>query len=85
MKANDTQVDGNHWVDRPIQVWDFIHANSLDYFQGNIIKYVVRHADKNKLKDLLKARHYLQKLIEVKYPEYSESDVLKDEIACHLT
>lgn len=64
MSANDRQVDGEHYDD-PIQVWDFIAANQLDWFQGNVIKYVSRWKRKGGMKDLLKAQHVLEKYIEV--------------------
>jgi hypothetical protein len=38
---------------------------NLDYFQGNITKYVFRWRDKNGVEDLIKARHYLDKYIEI--------------------
>lgn len=63
--ANDVQVGGAHYKDRNIQPWDFIAANDLDYFQGNVVKYVTRFREKNGLQDLQKARHYLDKLIEI--------------------
>lgn len=63
MSANDTQVGGSHY-DKAIQPWDYIIANNIGYLEGNIIKYVTRYKDKNGLQDLLKAQHYLKKLIE---------------------
>lgn len=63
--ANSIQVDGDHYKDKAIQPWDYIVANQLNYLEGNIIKYVSRHRDKNGIRDLEKARHYLDKLIEV--------------------
>ena len=65
--SNDIQWGGNHYKDKPIQVWDFIAANNLDYFQGNVVKYVSRYRDKGGLEDLKKARHYIDKIIETKY------------------
>jgi len=62
-KANDRQVGGNHYAS-PIQHWDYVIANDLDYFQGAITKYVTRWKDKNGVEDLLKARHFLDKYIE---------------------
>jgi hypothetical protein len=62
--ANDVQVAGNHYKDKAIQPWDYIVANNLGYLEGNIIKYVSRWKDKGGVDDLLKARHYLDKLIE---------------------
>jgi len=65
MKANDHQVGGSHYKDRAIQPWDFIIANDLGFLEGNVIKYVARYKEKNGLKDLAKAHHYLEKLMEV--------------------
>ena len=42
MSANDTQISGNHYKGKPLQVWDFVAANNLGYFEGNIVKYVSR-------------------------------------------
>jgi len=64
MSANDTQVAGTHYKDKAIQPWDFILANDIGYLEGNVIKYVSRWKDKGGVQDLLKARHYLDKLIE---------------------
>lgn len=65
MKANDQQVAGSHYKKQTIQTWDYIAANNIGYFEGNIIKYISRWRDKNGLEDLRKARHYLDKLIEL--------------------
>ena len=62
--ANDTQIDGGHYKFRAIQPWDYIIANNIPYLEGNIIKYVTRWRDKGGKKDLEKARHYLDKLLE---------------------
>jgi len=48
---------------RKIEVSDFIDEYELNYFEGNIIKYVVRHKSKNGLEDLQKAKWYLERLI----------------------
>lgn len=66
MKANDVQVDGEHYQ-LEIQPWDYITLNRLGYLEGNIIKYVTRHKKKNGMRDLEKAKHYIDKLIEVEY------------------
>ena len=65
MNANDIQVAGNHYKDKSIQPWDYIAANEIGYFEGNVIKYVSRWKEKGGLNDLLKAQHYLTKLIEL--------------------
>lgn len=65
MTANDEQVGGRHYIDKAIQPWDYIIANQLGYLEGNIIKYVSRYKEKGGVEDLIKASHYLDKLIEV--------------------
>ena len=57
------QVAGSHYQ-LPIEPWDFIVKNNLGYLEGNIIKYITRYKKKNGIEDLLKAQHYLEKLIE---------------------
>lgn len=63
--ANNTQVAGDHYKKQPIQPWDYIAQNKLGYFEGNVVKYVSRWRDKGGVEDLRKARHYLDKLIEI--------------------
>lgn len=65
MSANDNQIGGQHYAAKPIQPWDFIAANGLGYFEGNVVKYLSRWRDKGGVQDLHKAAHYLQKLIEL--------------------
>ena len=50
-------------------VGEFIHKAKLDFFEGCIVKYTSRHRKKNGKKDLLKARDYIDKLIELNYPD----------------
>ena len=64
-KANLIQVGGRHYKDQSIQPWDFIVANDIGFLDGNVIKYVARYRSKDGIQDLEKARHYLDKLIEV--------------------
>ena len=65
MVANDEQVGGRHYIEKAIQPWDYIIANKMGYLEGNVIKYVSRYKEKNGVEDLIKAAHYLDKLIEV--------------------
>ena len=46
-----------------IEMWEYAHSQGLDFFEGNIIKYVTRWRHKNGMEDLLKAKQYLDKLI----------------------
>ena len=66
MSANEIQVGGDHYKLKTIQPWDFIAANNLGFFEGNIVKYITRWRDKAGVDDLRKAKHYLEKLIELK-------------------
>ncbi len=65
IRANEQQVGGAHYATKAIQPWDYIVANNLGYLEGNVVKYVSRWKDKGGVEDLKKARHYLDKLIEV--------------------
>ena len=65
MSALSKQVGGQHYKDRAIQPIQYIHANGLGFFEGNVIKYVTRWRDKNGLADIEKAKHYLELLIEL--------------------
>lgn len=63
------QVGGTHYQ-KPIQPWDAMAAwmtpeQFKGFLRGNIIKYIARCYDKNGVEDLKKARHYLDRLIEV--------------------
>jgi hypothetical protein len=63
--ALDIQVAGNHYKNLAIQPVEYIHANNIGYFEGNVIKYVSRWKAKNGIKDLEKAKHYIELLIEL--------------------
>lgn len=62
--ASERQVGGEHYRKHRIQVWDIWKEYDLNAFEGAIIKYVLRHRDKNGIEDLKKARHTLDALIE---------------------
>ena len=44
-KACDRQEGGDHYKLK-IQPYHFIMANGLNFFQGNVIKYIVRYLKK---------------------------------------
>ena len=72
-KALDKQVGGQHYKDCGIQPVEYIHANKLDYFEGNVIKYITRHRTKGEgKKDIEKAIHYAQLILELEYKEKGE-------------
>ena len=61
----NVQIGGDHYMKMAIQPVEFIHANGIPFIEGNVIKYVARWKQKNGIKDLEKARHYLDLLIEL--------------------
>jgi hypothetical protein len=65
VSALDEQVGGEHYKNLAIQPVEFIHTNGIGYIEGCVIKYVTRWRSKGGLNDLLKARHYLDVLIEL--------------------
>lgn len=74
MSALDKQVSGNHYKGLKIQPIEYIHANGLDYLQGNVVKYVTRHKSKNGAADIQKAIHYLELILQLQYSD-EESQV----------
>jgi hypothetical protein len=67
-RANDYQISGNHYRKGgpdSEQHWDRVARLGLNYFQAMITRYVERYRDKNGVEDLKKARHFLDKLIEL--------------------
>ena len=62
--ALNKQVDGSHYKDMVIQPIIYIYANKIPFIEGNIIKYVSRWKNKNGIKDLEKAKHLIDMLIE---------------------
>lgn len=63
------QVGGRHYKKYVIQPSQYINKNKLLFAEGNVVKYITRHQDKNKLEDIKKAIHYCQMIIERDYSE----------------
>lgn len=64
MSALEQQVDGDHYKKLAIQPMEYSMANGLDACQHTIIKYVTRFRDKGGVRDLVKAAHVIDMLIE---------------------
>jgi hypothetical protein len=60
----DKQVGGEHYKKYKIQPVEFIMQNNIPYAEGNVIKYILRHRDKNGIEDLKKAIHYIELIID---------------------
>jgi hypothetical protein len=73
MKANDRQIGGDHYKKAGKtgeEHWDRQYRLfGPGYFVGCATKYIERYKDKNGKADLEKALHFIEKLIEVEYPE----------------
>jgi hypothetical protein len=64
LHENEEVTNPKHYVGLGITPLEYITANELDFLEGNVIKYVTRYPHKGGVNDLLKARTYLEKLIE---------------------
>jgi hypothetical protein len=62
-----SQVGGDHYRKLAIQPVNYIHANKLDFLQGNIVKYATRHKDKGGAEDVRKIIHYARLILELEY------------------
>ena len=61
----ERQVDGDHYLGKPMQPWDVIEAWGLDFWEGNCLKYLLRRKPgTDRITDLRKAQHYLAKCLE---------------------
>ena len=58
------QVGGSHYASMTIQPIQFIVSNDIPYREGNAIKYICRHKNKNGKEDIQKAIHYLEMILE---------------------
>jgi hypothetical protein len=65
MSALDTQIGGTHYKNFAIEPIEFIHKNGIGFCEGNAIKYLVRWREKGGKQDLLKAKHYVDLLLEM--------------------
>ena len=72
MSAYKKQIGGAHYSKFKVQPSKFINDNKLLFAEGNAIKYICRHAYKGGKQDLLKAKHYIDMIIERDYEEKKE-------------
>lgn len=66
-KALEKQEGGQHYKDKAIQPIVYIHANKLGFCEGNVVKYITRHKEKNGAEDIRKVIHYCELLLELEY------------------
>lgn len=65
--ALDIQIDGNHYKSLAIQPMEYSMKNKLDACQHTAIKYITRFREKGGKKDLEKAIHCIEMLMEFEY------------------
>ena len=61
-----SKYNPEHYRRGAIEPWDFVASQNLDFFLGNVIKYVTRAGHKQyegEIDDLIKAKIYLEKKI----------------------
>lgn len=73
--ARNVQVGGDHYQQHSIQPWDIWQEYGLNAFEGAILKYLLRRKN-DRVEDLKKARHTLDRLIEI---EEAKGGVLRPE------
>lgn len=76
--ANARQVGGDHYKTGGEEHWDRVARLGLDYFQAQVTKYVERCWRKNGIEDLKKARHFLDKYIELQEQAQKVSNTFKE-------
>lgn len=74
MSSRDKQVGGDHYRKHKIQPFDIIDEYELGFDEGNALKYLLRRKG-NRLEDLQKAAHYLERLIEKEQARATEGPV----------
>jgi len=70
-RADDMQISGSHYKDMAVQPWSVMELVLTSeefegFLKGNIIKYTMRSGRKDGSDDVGKAKHYMQKLKEVR-------------------
>lgn len=64
LELRQNQVGGDHYKKHSIQPWDIIDEWDLNFYEGNVLKYLLRRKG-NRLEDLQKIAHYIEKMIEL--------------------
>ena len=70
-KGGNTSIRPTYYAKYEIDPWTFIIKNQLGMDVGSVVKYVVRHQDKNGVEDLNKAIKCIEMMKEHYYNEKS--------------
>jgi len=64
-ESKDDLVKHPKHYNKGIECWDYVESHNMGFSQGNVVKYVTRYKHRDGLKDLKKAKEYLEKLIDI--------------------
>jgi len=78
VRATRKQVGGMHYKGAGIQPIEYSYANNLSPNLTNVVKYITRDKD-DKVKDLLKAIHYIELELELVHKVDPNGNPLKEE------
>ncbi len=67
--ALDKQIGGSHYKGTSYQSITYCMINNLGPCESSVVKYVTRHKKAGGRKDIEKAIHYLEILLEYEYKE----------------
>jgi hypothetical protein len=69
--ANKMQIGGTHYK-TTYEHWDLVPDVGMGYFDGQATRYITRWRKKEGMKDLQKALHYVNKMIELRISHPAE-------------
>ena len=73
---SSNQTAGDHYSKMTIEPVDYIEGNKLGYSEGNVVKYISRHKDKNGLEDIQKCVDYCCMIAEKQYGSIIETPLV---------
>lgn len=82
-EALKKQIGGDHYNKSVIQPWHIIDSHGLNFYVGNAIKYILRKKG-DRVEDLQKAIHYLERQIEIEQEHEGQTVMEFDEDTQHL-
>ena len=66
------QIGGDHYRSKKVQPIEYIMANDMPFADGNVVKYVSRHRQKNGAEDIKKGIQYFLFILENEYGQKYE-------------
>lgn len=64
---NSSVSHPSHYADKGIEPREYIRANNLSFDEGNIVKYITRHNQKDGVRDIVKVITYAIFVLEDNY------------------